>query len=132
MDINLFAELGNVNVQVQKKRRKNDYGGMWGAPINIFNSIAQGGFSQGNTGWGQQQNNNGWGQQQSNDGWGQQQHYTGGTANQGGWGGSGGNIGLEQSLFGNMAEWGNNLSGFDWVREQSKRQSYDLIKSNAK
>lgn len=103
MDINLFEELGNVNVQIQKKRRKNDYGGMWGAPVNIFSSIVQGGLNQGNPGWGQQQ------------GWGQQPSYTG---NQPGWGGSGGSTGdgLEQALFGNMAEWGNNLSGFDWVR----------------
>jgi hypothetical protein len=81
MDINLFEHLANVNIQVQKKRRKNDYGGLWGAPVDLFSkgfgfnqNSNQGMNNQG--GWGQNQqqgwnqNNSGWGQ--SNDGWGNQ------------------------------------------------------------
>jgi hypothetical protein len=35
------------------------------------------------------------------------------------------------ALFQNQSLWGNNLDGLDWVREQSKRQSYEIVKSNA-
>ena len=53
----LFDHLSNVRMQVQQKRRKNDYNGMWGAPINLFNSLQKGN----NFGINQNLNNNGWG-----------------------------------------------------------------------
>ena len=35
----LFDNIDNVNVQIQKKRRKNEAKGMWGAPPQITNSF---------------------------------------------------------------------------------------------
>ena len=44
----------NVRMQVQSKRRKNDYNGMWGAPFNLFMQAS-------NIGNSNNSNNNGWG-----------------------------------------------------------------------
>jgi hypothetical protein len=52
---NLFNSINNVNMQIQNKRRKEEFNGMWGAPINFF--VNQSGNQNCN------QNNNGWGQQ---------------------------------------------------------------------
>ena len=81
MQINsLFERIGDVNVQIQKKRRKNDYGGMWSAPINVFaqDIMNNGGNNMGNQGFNQGGNGNGWGQEQGwgkQQGWGQQQGW---------------------------------------------------------
>lgn len=46
-----FDSLDNVKMQIQNKRRKNTFGGMFGSSINLFGN--QGGNNQGgnNQGW---------------------------------------------------------------------------------
>lgn len=42
------------------------------------------------------------------------------------------NGGIESAmgaLFANESVWGNNLNGFDWVKEQLVRQDYQIIKA---
>jgi hypothetical protein len=43
-----------ANVQIQKKRRQNSYGGMWGSTINFFQNLGKNIFQ------GQGHNNYGW------------------------------------------------------------------------
>ena len=61
----LFDHLGNIRMQIQDKRRKSDFNGMWGAPINSFMNNQQGQNQNfiNNNNWGQfnQFNDNGWG-----------------------------------------------------------------------
>ncbi len=45
------------------------------------------------------------------------------------------NGGIENAmgaLFANQSVWGNNLDGFDWVKEQLARQDYQIIKVEEK
>jgi hypothetical protein len=90
---NFGNQKGNRHIQIQNKRRKNSYGGMWGSKINFFQNLGNNLFQgQNNYGWEQQ---GGWGQQQG--GWGQQQGGWG--QQQGGWGQNNNNM------------WGNNNYG---------------------
>ena len=48
---NLFNSINNVNMQIQNKRRKEEFNGMWGAPINFFvNQSGNQNFNQNNNG----------------------------------------------------------------------------------
>lgn len=99
-------------MQIQNKRRKNTYNGMFGSTVPLLNLLGnQFGNNQGgnqNNGWGEEGN---WG---NNGGWNQQQ---------GGWGGqNNGEMGLAMALFQNQGLWGNNVNGYEWVRVQDKLQ----------
>lgn len=57
----------NVNMQIQRKRRQNQYNGLWGSANNFFGNLGNNQWQgQNNNGW---QNDNGWGQN-NNNGWG--------------------------------------------------------------
>ncbi len=75
-----------------------------------------------NQNWGQ--NNNGWGQE---GGWGNNQNNQF-ESNLFGQGFNQLNLGM--ALVGNQGLWGNNLDGLDWVKEQMKRQAYEIVGSN--
>lgn len=145
--------MNNVKLQIHKKRREINEG-MWGNPQMVPGQFNQGFGQSNNNGWGQQPNNswgqqppnngwgqqppnngwgeqpnNGWGQQPPNNGWGEQNNGWGNNNNNNGWGPQQdiGNTGFAMALMGNQSLWGNNLSGMDWIQEQIKRQSFNIV-----
>lgn len=38
-------------------------------------------------------------------------------------------LGLEMTLMANRGLWGNNMDGVEWVKEQEKRQAYNIVSS---
>jgi len=96
---NLIDTFNDVKYQIQRKRRQNQYGGMWGSTIDFFNGLNAEGQQQNNNGW---EGNGGWG----DNGWGQNMGNTFFNAGQ---------LGLQMALEANKNSWGNNLVGFDWV-----------------
>lgn len=102
----LFDRVGDVKMQIKKKRREIEQNG--------FQAIFGGGGHQTqNNGWGQQGSGNGWGQQPDN-GWGQQ-------GGNNGWNGDDSPIAM--ALYANRNLWGNDLDGKAWVNEQKMRQA---------